>query len=57
MKTENETQLHKRIGDGHWSAFGRRIALPFKINKRFIRNMFFFFFDKNQVGDNRLHNF
>ena len=56
MKHCKRHRQHKLCGDGHWSAFGRRIALPFKINKRFIRNMFFFFFDKNQVGDNRLHN-
>lgn len=47
---------HKLCSDRHRSAFGSCIEVSIKHVNRIIRNMVFFFFDKNQIGDNRSHN-
>ena len=47
---------HKLCNDRHRSAFGSCIEVSIKHVNRIIHNMVFFFFDKNQIGDNRSHN-
>lgn len=47
---------HKLCSDRHRSAFGSCIEVSIKHVNRIIHNMVFFFFDKNQIGDNRSHN-
>ena len=56
MKREKKYKQHKLCNNRHRSAFGRCIEVSIKHVNRIIRNMVFFFFDKNQIGDNRSHN-
>ncbi len=55
MKWKKMNKQHKLFSNRHMSAFGRCIEVSVKYVKKIIRGMVFFF-DKNQICDNRLHN-